>query len=266
MRCTSCNLDNDPALRLCARCNQTLIPSGTGVTNSTGDRNHLTTENLLPADKPSARHSATWPLVAMVAVIAAAITTVLVIRELRPEPQAAPPPTTPTETLQSDVQFTATPDPDPDPAGDPQAQSLAIDKLLDESVSSRRKLNQAIDRARRCAGLAGAIAAMEEVGAERRGQIARTEAVRVDGLAAGEQVRAQLREALQRSLDADQKFIRWASAVQRRGCTTTAPLTSDYRAAEADSEAAGVAKRELLAAWNPIAVQFGLATRSRDDI
>jgi hypothetical protein len=90
--------------------------------------------------------------------------------------------------------------------------------------------------------------------------------MRLDGIATGEMLRTHLRTALQHSLDADTDFTRWAGTVQAQGCRGSAPLTSDYDAAQLDSQAAGTAKTEVVAVWNPVAVTFGLAQRSRNDI
>ena len=161
---------------------------------------------------------------------------------------------------------TTDPTPTPSPTVDQLTQAAVIDDLLDRSVASRNKLNQAIDRVNRCTDLDGALADMRTVGDERRAQLSEAGSADLSALPEGEELRRELSAALQHSLQADEAYVRWTQPTVSGGCAGTPARAAAQRDGRSASDQAGAAKVVFLARWNPIAADLGLPTRSRDKI
>jgi hypothetical protein len=153
-----------------------------------------------------------------------------------------------------------------EPGASAQDQAAAIDTLLSQSVASRGKLNNAIDRVNRCTDLTGALSDMRDVGAERQTQLDAVRRADLSALPNGEQLRNTLSDALRHAYDADQAFVAWASPTISGGCGNTNGRQTSYERAQAASTKAQASKREFLALWNPIAGQWGLAHRTTKEI
>ena len=150
------------------------------------------------------------------------------------------------------------------PAGDPRAQAAAVDALLDASISSRTKLNAAIDLVNKCTLIEKAISDMQTVGNERQSQIDSVTRFDLSAIAEGEQVRSMLKEALGFSLAADRNFVPWGQAEQGSGCNGGGQ--GYYDEAQRQSKNASDAKGRFLGVWNPVAGRYGLRNRSSSDI
>jgi hypothetical protein len=150
------------------------------------------------------------------------------------------------------------------PAADPKAQAAAVDAVLDASISSRKKLNDAIDLVNKCSFLDKAIGDMQTVGTERQSQIDNVTKFDLSGIPEGEQVRAALKEALGFSLAADKSFVPWGQAELSSGCNGGGD--GYYDEAQRQSKNATDAKNRFLGVWNPVASRYGLRTRSSNDI
>jgi hypothetical protein len=161
---------------------------------------------------------------------------------------------------------TGTTAPAPQPTGnpDPKAQAAAIDAILDASISSRTKLNAAIDLVNKCTLIEKAISDLQTVGVERQDQIDHVTRFDLSAIAQGEQLRSMLKEALGYSLAADRSFVPWAQAVQGTGCNGGGQ--GHYDEAQRQSKNASESKGRFLGAWNPVAAQYGLRNRSSNDI
>ncbi|MFF5233087.1 hypothetical protein [Dactylosporangium sp. NPDC000521] len=144
--------------------------------------------------------------------------------------------------------------------GDPRAQAAAVDAVLDASVASRTKLNDAIARVDDCASVEQAIGDLRAVGAERQAQLDSVAALDLSAIPEGEQLRGLLTEALRHSLAADRGFVASARVVQDGGCDGGG--RADYQEAQRQSRLAGDAKERFLAVWHPIAARHGLRERS----
>lgn len=155
------------------------------------------------------------------------------------------------------------------PTGDPDQraadQAAAVDRVLSASVASRSKLARALQRAHGCDGnLTGATRDLRTVGDERERQLAEVATLDLSALPAGERLRGLLRQALVHSLDADRSYVRWVDSLVATSCRN-----GDDKAREAGDRASGLAgqsKIEFLTAWNPIAAEYGLPSRGREDI
>jgi hypothetical protein len=286
MVCPSCSLDNDPSSAFCARCNTAL--SGPGVSYSgpvpvgpeVADPNvalypdapiSQAPQVFYPAASapPQRRSAAAWPFAALgIAVVAAS--TILAVVKLTGGDSAVPtgPRSTSAATTTEPAQpatVTTAPAP-PLNAQSARGQAAAVDAVLDASVTSRRKLNSAIDRVGQCTDLDGAVADMRTVGQERQAQLNSVGGFDLSALSSGEQVRSMLREALQYSLDADRSFTAWAEGAQANGCRSSGQRSAAYAEAQRLSSLAGQSKGRFLGVWNPLAGEQGLQPRSPDDI
>lgn len=148
--------------------------------------------------------------------------------------------------------------PGPGPAA--RRQARAIDKLLTASAETRGQLGQALHAASKCRNLPVAIQGFQRVAQRRNNQIRRTNALKVDKLKNGEQLRAALLQSFQLSLQTDQAFLAWAQAAQ--GCKGRPRPDDNYARGNALSAQATVAKRRFTVLWNPIAQSTGLPTRT----
>jgi hypothetical protein len=149
---------------------------------------------------------------------------------------------------------------------DGKAQATAIDQLLNASSASRQKLGPALTAVDGCGDLNGAIPTLQQVTTERDGQVKQGQALAVDQLTNGTQLKFALVQALTFSLQADQKFTAWAQAVAAAGCSGHAPHDDNYAAAQTASGSATTNKQQFVALWNPLAATYGLPTRSESTV
>jgi hypothetical protein len=219
--------------------------------------------------KPS-RSRVLLPLTVIVVVLVIASTVIAVVKltggpsggAVASQSSDAPGPgPVPTTTAPGPTPTTAGPT---QPAGDPKAQAAAVDALLDASISSRTKLNAAIDLVNNCTLFEKAIGDMQTVGTERQSQIDSVSRFDLSAIPEGEQVRSMLKEALGFSLAADRSFVPWGQARQSSGCNGGGQ--ADYQEAQRQSQNASDAKGRFLGVWNPVASRYGLRTRSSNDI
>jgi hypothetical protein len=150
----------------------------------------------------------------------------------------------------------------PAAAGSPRDQAAVFDRLLDKSAASRGKLNQAIDKVNHCTQLDAALAGMREVGEERTQQIAAVDAADISALTSGETLRSTLKSALSNALAADKEFIAWAAPSVSDGCANTPARKAAWNRGQTASKQAQAAKKQFVAAWNPVAVQLGFDSRT----
>ncbi|MDI6102406.1 hypothetical protein QLQ12_27685 [Actinoplanes sp. NEAU-A12] len=267
MVCPTCGLDNDPRSLHCARCNATLAAAPTYPAPPATPG--------YPTPPPGIPRRNNLPLIigAAVLVLLTAIGA-LVYTRTSGEPagppaqtQAAPAPTATTVTTEPEptaTTATATAATATATAGDPREQAAAIDAVLSQSVKSRRKLNEAIQRISDCDDLGAAVTDITAVGAERQSQMDTVRNADLSALPTGETLRSGLISALQHAWEADQGFLRWAEPTLTGGCG--AANDAGYDRGRAASTDAGAAKRAFLTDWNPVARANGLSTRSADDI
>ncbi|HTJ33148.1 MAG TPA: hypothetical protein VL738_07950 [Dactylosporangium sp.] len=212
------------------------------------------------------------PLTVIVVVLVIASTVIAVVKLRGSNSNASPSPTAvanttanpanpvnPTSGPTTPVVATTT-----TPAADPKAQAAAVDALLDASISSRTKLNAAIDLVNKCTLIEKAISDMQTVGNERQSQIDSVGRFDLSAIPEGEQVRSMLKEALGFSLAADRNFVPWGQAEQSSGCSGGGQ--NYYDEAQRQSKNATDAKNRFLGVWNPVASRYGLRNRSSNDI
>jgi hypothetical protein len=288
MVCPTCGLDNDPFAGSCARCNTALSappprPAQEYEPPTQSAYRPAPEHKPSPAYQPEPEYQppsafpppgyppplprSRMPLLAGVAVLLliAVVAAGLYLRRDKVDQLTAIQPTA-TVPTPDPTPSTTDPTPTPTPTVDERSQAAVIDSLLDRSVASRNKLNQAIDRVNRCTDLNGALADMRTVGDERRAQLSEVGSADLTALPEGEELRRELSTALQHSLRADEAYVRWTQPTLAAGCDTTAARSAAQRDGRSASDQAGAAKVVFLSRWNPIAADLGLPTRSRDKI
>jgi hypothetical protein len=290
MICASCGLDNDPSATFCARCNTTLPqrpptpappterpPAGPGAQPGPSPSTGEATYPIYPR-----RRSTRLPLIAAGAVALLLVVVIGIVLAGRPDspddtvadPGPAVETTEPYTSTTEPYTSTTEPYPSPSPTESPspaptasaQEQAGVVDNLLDRSVASRSKLNKAIQKVQNCGDVDGALADMREVGTERNQQISEINAADLSALDNGESLRSALSTALGHSLDADQHFVAWAQPAATGNCAETGSRSAAWDRGQSSSQLAQAAKKQFLAAWNPVAVPFGYPKRTNKDI
>jgi hypothetical protein len=141
-------------------------------------------------------------------------------------------------------------------------QAQVLNKILDDSVATRRILAGALGRAGKCKTLPQAIQGFQKVAQHRQNQLSRTKALKVDRLGNGERLRGSLSEALTASLEVDMVLLRWAQANQR-GCRgKPKPSAAQVPGRAAQERRATTAKKQFVVLWNPVAKKTGQPQRS----
>jgi hypothetical protein len=150
--------------------------------------------------------------------------------------------------------------PSPSAIGDPRAQAIAIDALLDESVAGRARLSSAINDINACDVTSATRADIQAAIDSRANSITRLDALEVGAIPEGAALKADLRAALSASHAADVAYLAW---VQAAG--TNCPRTTDatFAAVTAANAQATQAKTAFVAKWNPVATRYGLPKTNR---
>ena len=141
-------------------------------------------------------------------------------------------------------------------------QAEVVNKILDDSVATRRVLAGALGRAGKCKTLPQAIQGFQKVAQRRQNQLNRTKNLKVDKLANGEKLRASLTEALTASLQVDQVLLRWAQQNQRNCRGKPRPAAAQVPGRAAIERRATTAKQKFVVLWNPVAKKTGQPQRS----
>ncbi|MBC6466335.1 hypothetical protein [Actinomadura alba] len=147
-------------------------------------------------------------------------------------------------------------------AADPAArqQATAVNSLLNQSAVSRGELGRALASAKRCKGLPAAIGGMQRVAQQRQQQVARAQALKVNALANGTQLRAHLAKSIQLSLDVDRAYLGWAQRAQ--GCKGRPKADANYQRGGQLSNQATISKQRFAALWSPVAKEQRLRPRT----
>ncbi len=145
-------------------------------------------------------------------------------------------------------------------------QAAVLAEILARSKQDRRTIAPAVEKVTRCLDPTGAAADFRQAGAGRREVLSRVTAIETDQLPRGAELHANLVSALRHSAAADDAYARWASAVARHGCGSSAMRGTDRRTGDRESRAATAAKQRFVALWNPFARQSGHPVLSYRDI
>ncbi|WP_165978444.1 hypothetical protein [Actinomadura darangshiensis] len=141
-------------------------------------------------------------------------------------------------------------------------QAATLNKVLNDSVDTRRILAGALGRAGKCKTLPKAIQGFQSVAHRRTNQLNRTKALKVDKLANGERLRGSLSQALTASLQVDQVLLQWAQANQRHCKGKPKPSAAQVPGRAAGEKRATTAKKQFVVLWNPVAKKTDQPQRS----
>jgi hypothetical protein len=152
-----------------------------------------------------------------------------------------------------------------DDGSSPQSQAAAVNRLLNASAASRRRLVTAVAQVSSCSQLPGDVTSLRRVAAERNRELAEASALTTDGLADGATLKSDLVTLLTNSLRADRDYVRWARIQLTSGCGASAASAPLQDAAAADG-ASTAAKQQFLGLWNEVAGQQGFPQRNAGNI
>ena len=154
--------------------------------------------------------------------------------------------------------------------GDGKSEATAVDQLLAESSSSRQQVVDAVAQVSQCndsASVAAAQTTLNQAAASRQSLVTRLDALNVSQVPGGAQAVRILSRAWTESATADTDYALWAGAMTGNGCTpNNAPQNADYGNAVTQSGLATTDKNTFIDQWTPIAMQYGLPTRTADAI
>jgi hypothetical protein len=140
--------------------------------------------------------------------------------------------------------------------GSSEQQAVAVNQILKSGQTARGHLPSPL---RTCDDVAAGVPGFQQVVRDRQQELSQSKGLKVDQLQNGSRLRKSMVAAYQSSLNADQAYLAWAREVRGRGCGgKIAPLTAHYKDAIAANDKAGPAKRQVIAAWKPIASGHGL--------
>jgi hypothetical protein len=238
-------------------------PPGTGAEPAWASADYQILEPGAPPER--SRSPWTWLVVAIAVILVGAGGAVAVVKIVTKHPAsprlgAGPSVTTGAPTGASQATDASHSGPDG------KTQALAVDQLLNDSSASRQKLGPALTAVDGCGDVNSAVTTLQQVTGERDAQVKRGQALAVDQLTSGAQLRAALVQALTFSLQADQKFTAWAQAVAGAGCSGHATHDDNYTAAQTASDSATTNKQQFVGLWNPVAATYGLTTRSESTV
>jgi hypothetical protein len=223
-----------------------------------------------PPQAPQQRSgvSPIWWLTGAVLVLALAVlaTQLPIFHKTSAQPVASP--TQPASGSSSPVPAPGTtgpapgppPGPSQDPAGYPEAQ--AVNGILSVTGGSRSSLGSALNDLGNCTNIDGAVGVLQRVASERSDQVTRAQQLDVHALPSGDVIKSTLIEALSDSLQADNAYVAWGRNEQVYGCGAD----QNKAAGDQASAAATSAKQRFVAAWNPVALRYGLPARVETDV
>ncbi len=152
----------------------------------------------------------------------------------------------------------STPTFDAQAAATGQAQAIAA--LFQDMRDSRSTLAEALAQVGSCDNLAGAASALHQVVTDRASQLQRANALAVDLLSGGADLKDALVGALDASQQADAGYARWADTLAANGCDGQPPTTDDKQQADGYSQTATQEKARAAQDWDQIAGGYGFPT------
>ncbi|QMU75682.1 hypothetical protein GXW83_07955 [Streptacidiphilus sp. PB12-B1b] len=154
--------------------------------------------------------------------------------------------------------------------GGGQAEAAAVDQLLAQSSSSRQQVVDAVAAAAQCAtpaDVSAAQTALTQAASARQALVSRLDALDVTQVPGGAAAVQVLAKAWTESAAADTAYAAWAGDLAASGCTPgNAPQNADYANGGTQSGLATTDKNTFIDLWTPIAMQYGLPTRTADAI
>ncbi|MDQ2802108.1 MAG: hypothetical protein M3Y41_05265, partial [Pseudomonadota bacterium] len=144
-----------------------------------------------------------------------------------------------------------------------------LDALLGQAAQMRQTVHAALAELDNCSNAADAAQNLSQVAAQRRQLVDAVGSVDTAGLPGGPGLVSRMRDMWTYSAESDDDYAQWAQDSQAT-CDSgaSAPLSGDPAQSSGDalSSKATASKQAFVAQWNPLAQQYGLATRSATGI
>jgi len=166
------------------------------------------------------------------------------------------------EHVPTTVHTDSAPPPSSSTASSKQSQLAQITPLIRQNVSARHLVGNATQQVGGCTmAPEDGITLMRQAISQRQQMISSIDTVSVDTIPDGQQMLADLKQAAQQSIAADQDFIGWMQDIQTSGaCPIDTSQDSSYQAGLQASTQATQAKQAFTGLWNPLASQFSQPT------
>ncbi|MGV9993922.1 hypothetical protein [Streptomyces sp. NPDC003374] len=152
----------------------------------------------------------------------------------------------------------------PSASADPaRQQAVALDKLLNDSGSSRAAVIKAVADVKNCDNLDQAASGLRDAAEQRKGLVTRLGQLSVDKLPRNAELTAALTSAWRASESADRHYAAWADQAHgKKVCKKGhARSTAETQAGNRQSGVASAQKVKAAQLWNAIAKTYGLTQR-----
>ena len=220
-------------------------------------------DEFRPDQPPPHRHRSLL-ITSIVAVVAAAIAAGVILIVHLFGHHTAPPAASPKSP--KPVVTSASPSPTPT-SGSPSSQQQAADSLaalLSQSAGDRNSVNSAFQDVKKCGPNVDQDAQVFRSSAASRQRLLQQLAGLPSRSALSGRMLQDLTSAWQASLEADKDFEAWAQDVSS-GCIPNQP-DPHFQAANGPDLRATADKKAFLRLWNPLAVQYSLATYQQNKL
>jgi hypothetical protein len=144
-------------------------------------------------------------------------------------------------------------------------QATSVNTLLSSSLVARRALADAVGNVRGCAHVPLSVSHIQRVVDRRSAEFDQAKTLKLNAIAGGPRIKADLLAALRNSLDADQAYLTWAKQQMSGGCKPTRKSSAYTAAIAADSQAAN-SKQAFVRVWNPVAAKYDLPQKTATSI
>ncbi|MCH0564490.1 hypothetical protein [Streptomyces sp. MUM 2J] len=151
-----------------------------------------------------------------------------------------------------------------DSADTREEQATALHTLLAQNAGRRSGVSDAVQSMMNCSDLQENRQVFEDAASARAGLVERLGALSLDRLAG--ELAPDLRSAWQSSEEADRAYARVVDDVSGNCSPSAVTGSSAWQDAASASAAATAAKKHFVAAWNPVAREFGLDTLAWTDL
>lgn len=145
-----------------------------------------------------------------------------------------------------------------------EEQARALHALLGQNAERRSGVSNAVQSMMNCHDMQEDRQVFEDAADARAGLVEKLDTLSLDHLAVD--LVSDLRSAWHSSEKADRAYVRVVDEVSGNCSTSTVTRSSAWRDAASASADATAAKRNFVAAWNPVAREFGLDTLTWTDL
>ncbi|HEX6857637.1 MAG TPA: hypothetical protein VF204_20275 [Streptosporangiaceae bacterium] len=146
-----------------------------------------------------------------------------------------------------------------------QNEATSVNDLLTTGQNSSEVLSSAETDAQNCASprLAADVDQIQAVRDQRQTELDQAQVLNTDDLPNGAGLKSNLISALSLSMQSDGYYLTWAQRQAQPATCVDGSLPPEEPAADNRAHAP---KEAFLRDWNPIALQYGLPTRSRSQL